>query len=120
MFSARQIHERFATLFSSGDLNGLVALYEPDAVLNTSTGPVTGSTAIRAALEPFLTGGPKMEIKTVGVFENKGLALLHGEWVITGKAPDGSTTRTQGHNTELARYQPDGSWLFVIDNPFAP
>ncbi len=44
---------------NAGDLEGLVALYEPGGVLASATGqPAAGHDAIRAALRQFLAGRP--------------------------------------------------------------
>ena len=48
------------------------------------------------------------------------VALLHGRWTLKGTAPDGSAIETSGRNSEVVRRQPDGGWLFAIDNPFTP
>jgi ketosteroid isomerase-like protein len=39
-------------------------------------------------------------------------------WQLTATGPDGSPISMTGHSAEVARRQPDGSWRFVIDNPF--
>jgi len=47
-----------------------------------------------------------------------GLAVLHGEWVVQ-RDPSGESA-TRGISTEVVRRQDDGTWLFVIDNPYTP
>jgi hypothetical protein len=46
--------------------------------------------------------------------------MLHGKWTLRASAPDGGQIRTEGRNTENRSLQPDGRWLFVIDNPSVP
>ena len=46
--------------------------------------------------------------------------MLHGRWIVQESGPDGGQIRREGRNTETARQQPDGRWLFVIDNPSVP
>ena len=118
--SPQEIHVAFQEAFSSGDLETLVKLYEPDAVLVEPGRTVTGHDAIREAYRGYLALRPKMTVETVAAFENNGTALLHGRWNLQGTSPDGSEIRMQGRNTEVVRRQPDGSWLFCIDNPFTP
>lgn len=43
--------------------------------------------------------------------------MLHGKWILHGIGPDGGQFHGEGRNTETARLQPDGCWLFVIDDP---
>ena len=90
---------------NAGDVNGLVALYEPDAVLAFPPGRlVAGSAAIRVVYEELLVGRPRFdgEIRP---------AIRNGDIAIT------STTRTGNATVEVARRQPDGTWLWVIDQP---
>jgi ketosteroid isomerase-like protein len=90
---------------NAGDLEGLVALYEPDAVLSVPGGAaVTGTDAIRQALGRFLAGSPKVSGKSQP-------ALGFGELALTSTRFDGGAT------AEVARRQPDGTWLWVIDQP---
>lgn len=115
-----QIHRNFQEAFNRHDLEGLVALYEPGAVLVNFTGPVTGLAAIREAYAGFLAMRPTIELETTGVFQADEIALLHGKWVLRGTGPDGGEIRNEGRNAETVRRQADGRWLFVIDNPSAP
>lgn len=45
---------------------------------------------------------------------------VHGTWILHETGPDGRQVRRDGRNTETARQQSDGRWLFVIDNPSVP
>jgi len=92
---------------SAGDVDGLVALYEADAVLALPDGRVaTGTSEIRAAYEQLVADDPLFcpgEILP---------ALRSGNVAMTSvRLPDGGAT------VEVARRQPDGSWLWVIDQP---
>ncbi len=95
----------FVDRANAGDLDGLVALYEPDAVLASATGPpAVGHAAIRAALQQFLAGRP----------------ALTGESQPAPRCGDLALTSTRfpgGATAEIARRQPDGSWLWVVDQP---
>ena len=116
-----EIHAAFEKAFNAGDLDGLVALYEKDGLL--VAGPdriVTGHSAIREAYQGYLATKPRMKLETASAFESDGLALLYGRWSIEGTGPDGSIIQMSGRNSEVVRRQPDGSWLFIIDNPFTP
>jgi ketosteroid isomerase-like protein len=90
---------------NAGDVDGVVALYEPDAVLaSPAGGVVVGTEAIRHAYQQLLAGRPRF----VGEVRP---ALRHGDVALT-------STRFQGGATaELARRQPDGSWLWAVDQP---
>jgi uncharacterized protein (TIGR02246 family) len=115
------IHILFMNAFNAGDINSLVALYEPNAVLVVNGQPVAGQRLIRNAYENVLAGRPQMTLETrsVVIFADN-LALLHGDWVLEPAPADGTAKTTRGLSTEVVRRQTDGSWRFVIDNPYTP
>jgi ketosteroid isomerase-like protein len=90
---------------NAGDVDGLVALFEPDAVMAVSLGKVaTGSQAIRQAFTDFVASGVKL---TLGEQQP---TLRVGDLALT------STRLDSGDVTaEIARRQPDGTWRWVID-----
>jgi ketosteroid isomerase-like protein len=91
----------------AGDVDGLVALYEPDAVMALPNGQVaTGSREIRQVYEQFVA---EESAFTSG---ERQPALRNGDLALTSlRLPDGGAT------VEVARRQPDGTWLWVIDQP---
>jgi ketosteroid isomerase-like protein len=118
--SPEQLHIRFQDAFNRHDLDSIVALYEPGAVLARFDGPVQGTDAIRAAYRVSLSVRPTIDVQTLGVNRAGDLAMLHGKWILHATGPDGDQIHREGRNTETARLQPDGRWLFVIDNPSIP
>jgi ketosteroid isomerase-like protein len=118
--SPEQLHINFQYAFNRHDLDSIVALYESGAVLASVNGPVQGTDAIREAYRGFLAIRPTIHLQTLGVNRAGDLAMLHGKWVLHGTGPDGGQIRREGRNTETARLQPNGRWLFVIDNPSVP
>src|SRR5947209_7218740 len=115
-----QLHNDFQHAFNRHDLDSIVALYEPDAVLVRVDGPVQGRDAIRAAYRGYLATQPTIRLQTLGVSRAGDLAMLHGKWILHETGRDGSEIRREGRNTEIVRLQPDGRWLFVIDNLSVP
>lgn len=113
------IHTLFQEAFNSRDIDSLVALYEPNAVLVVKGQSVTGLAAIRAAYESILARRSRMALKTrsVVMFDDT-LAVLHGDWIVEASAVEGGAR--SGLSTEVVRRQADGSWRFVIDNPNTP
>jgi uncharacterized protein (TIGR02246 family) len=113
------IHKLFLKAFNAGDLDSLVALYEPNAVLVVKGQPVTGLPAIRATYQSILARRSRMALKTrsVVMFDDT-LAVLHGDWSVESNAAESGTR--SGLSTEVVRRQADGSWRFVIDNPNTP
>ncbi len=97
----------FVDRANAGDVEGLVALYEPGAVLAMPNGAaaVTGTEAIRGFHQKLLAGGPAFS-----AVEQRA-PLVNGELALT------STRIPSGATAEVARLQPDGTWLWIIDQP---
>ncbi|ADJ48251.1 hypothetical protein AMES_6426 [Amycolatopsis mediterranei S699] len=110
-----QLASLFLQRFRAGDLDGLIALYEPGGVIGRRGGdPVAGHEAIRAELGALLDDGVAIESVPRSAVSGPGLALL--SHVVTLTAPDGTSTVVD--STEVARRQADGRWLYAIDDPF--
>jgi uncharacterized protein (TIGR02246 family) len=115
------IHIIFEQAFNASDIDSLVALYEPNAVLLVKGQPVEGLQAIRAAYQTLLTRRSRMTLHTRSVvrFDDR-LALLHADWVLEATAPDETGKTARGMSTEVVRRQENGSWRFILDNPNTP
>ena len=104
---------------SAGDLEAIMALYEPGATFISDDGQrFTGTDAIREAMTGFLSMKPTLKVEVPLVIESGDTALLHSKWSLSGTGPDGSAINMDGQGTEVVRRQPGGNWLFVIDNPW--
>ncbi|WP_306368117.1 nuclear transport factor 2 family protein [Nocardiopsis sp. CC223A] len=92
---------------NAGDVDGLVALYEPDAVLAFPPGSLaTGHEQIRAVFERFAAAAPVLEPG------KQQPALVSGDLALT------VATQADGDvSVEIARRRPDGTWLWVVDQP---
>jgi len=116
--SPEQAHDLFVKYFNAGDLEGIVSLYEPDAILVKFPGPaVQGEAAIREAMIEFLSINGQMKLKIDRVFTTDDLALLFSSWTLRGTSADGTPVVSSGQTSDVVRRQADGTWLFVIDNP---
>lgn len=104
---------------ATGNMDNILATYEPSAVLLGQPGmPVTGTAALREAFRQFLVLNPKITIVSQDVIQSGDIALHSYTWKMAGKAPDGSPVTQSGFSVVVLRKQPDGRWLMVIDNPF--
>jgi ketosteroid isomerase-like protein len=96
-----------------------VALYEPTAAFTPQPGQVvTGHAAIREAIGGFLALDAEFEMQTGTVVEADDIALLLSKWTLKGTDPSGAAVDLAGQTADVVRRQPDGYWLFVIDNPY--
>jgi uncharacterized protein (TIGR02246 family) len=113
------VQSQWAKAFNAADLEGMMALYAPDAQLVPQPGqPLQGHDAIREALKNFLALGAKITIEADYVLETQDTALLRGRWQLTGNAPDGKPLDMRGSSIEVVRRRPDGGWVYVIDHPY--
>ena len=116
--SPEELDQLFSEALNAGDLDALVALYEPQAVFITDPGKtVTGTAAIREVLSAFVAMKPKitLEVQTVGQLDD--LALTSAKWEMAGTGPDSQPIEMSGCSTEVCRRQADGTWLCAIDSP---
>jgi len=92
---------------NAGDADGVTALYEPDALLMLpDRGVARGTDEIRSAFGALLADRPTFTPGDVRP------ALVCGDLALTStRLPGGPIT------VEVARRQPDGTWLWVIDQP---
>ncbi len=111
--------DHFAQALNTGNLDALLALYEPEATLSPQPGQlVTGTKAIREALSAFLAMKPTIAIKSRPVAAAGDVALTSAKWELTGTGPDGNPIKMTGESVEVTRRQQDGTWLFLIDSPW--
>ena len=113
-----QLHRLFEQAFNAGDIEALMALYEPDAALIPQPGvTVAGGDGIRDALRWFLDRRGTITLDTKLVVRVGDLAYLANRWSLAGGTmPDGSPAQLGATTAELARRQGDDTWLYVIDN----
>ncbi len=98
----------FVEAANRGDAAGIAELYEESAVMAYPPGGQTvGRAAIRALWEKVLASAPRFEP------EDPLPTVVSGDIALTATAAkDGAGARAQ-----VARKQPDGSWLRLLDQP---
>ncbi len=95
----------FVERANAGDVDGLVALYEPNAVLVSDDGvQVAGTDQIREFFVNFLKNRPQLAPSI------QAPALYSGELALTS-----SRHSNRDVSAEIARRQPDGNWLWTVD-----
>jgi uncharacterized protein (TIGR02246 family) len=102
----------FVERANAGDADGMAALYAPDAVLAYPPGSATvGREAIRAVLERMLAHVPRPF-----PLESPLPTVRYGDLALTSTRAADNT----GGRVQVARRQPDGTWLRIIDRPEVP
>jgi ketosteroid isomerase-like protein len=113
------MNQNFVTAFNSRQIDNLMLLYEPDAVLVRLDGSLArGTDQIRDELFKLLSMGLRAEGHKQFAITYGNIALLRANFTITLLGEDGQETYISGSSSEVVSQQPDGSWLYVIDHPF--
>jgi ketosteroid isomerase-like protein len=114
-----QVLESIVEGINSGNLEGLMTLYEPNAAFAVQPGTlVHGLQGVREGLAGFIAMKGTLDLKIARILEADGIALVVGTWSFSGTGPDGQPVQLASQNADVLRRQPDGSWRFVIDNPW--
>jgi ketosteroid isomerase-like protein len=106
---------------TSGDMDAALSLYEPDATFampkGFGEGSVTGHDGLRQAFNGFLAMSPELTVNAEKSLLSGDTALVIGNWTLKARDAEGNDIETGGRYADVVRRQPDGTWLFVIDNP---
>lgn len=104
---------------NAGDLDSLVTLYEPLACFASQPGQLAKSPdGIRESLRGFIDMNGKLDLKVKRVLRASDLALVTTEWSFSGTGSNGKRVDITAKSADVLRQQPDGTWRFVIDNPW--
>jgi uncharacterized protein (TIGR02246 family) len=118
--SPEELIKQFNQAFNAHDSEAVLALYETDGCLVTGPGQVaTGTAALREAINGFLASKPNLQMEALPAIQTGDIAMTGAKWNLTGTDPSGAPVNLSGVSAEIVRRQPDGSWLLVVDNPFA-
>lgn len=114
-----QVIQQFSLYLSDGDLEGALALHEPNATFVFQPGEVVhGFDAIRSALAGFITLKSKLTGEIQKVLEAGEITLVVNKWNLQGTQPDGTPITISGQSADVLRRQTDGTWRLLIDDPW--
>ena len=114
-----EVVQAFFRAFNRGDLDAVMAMYEPQASMVVRSDHIAeGRAAVREALVGFLAMKPTLMPEKYRIVTANDLALSIIKWSLKGTGPDGQPVRMEGTSSDVMRKQPDGRWLFAIDNPW--
>jgi uncharacterized protein (TIGR02246 family) len=112
--------ERYSDCLNSGDLDGALSLYLPDAVFQAAPDrqPMRGTEAIREALASFFALEPTITGELQKVHEAGDTALVINRWRLSGTQPEGEPLEMAGVSADVMRRRDDGSWGILVDDPW--
>ena len=103
------------------DLDGIISIHEPVAGLVEFGGGVSrGDKSLRESYRRFFTMQPKLTVNPLQIVDAGGVAIILGDYRLDYVDENGEAASTTGKFGDMVRQQPDGSWLYLLDNPFAP
>jgi PhnB protein len=108
----------FAQHLNAGDLEAVIALYEPDASFVPRSGDtVVGRSGIRQVLADFIAKKPQMRGRVTKVVPTGDIALLYTDWQGTAVDPAGTPVEIFHQAIEIVRRQADGTWKLLVGHP---
>lgn len=125
--SPKEAHELWVEYGRAKNLDALLTLYETDgAIWDIGSGKaLTTPEERRVFLQEFLDTVSDFHLETASVTINGvgDVALLRSKWYAEGVSKDEAGERSEWTSrncgSEVVRRQADGSWLFILDNPYA-
>ena len=108
-----EICKLFKQFMAEGDLKALVEIYDPEATFLTESGEIkTGREGIREQLAPLAAARAKFDFDIRQVLRAGEIALMHTRWKVSSPQP------RFVYAIEVARRQADGTWCWLIGDPF--
>ncbi|WBQ05190.1 YybH family protein [Kribbella sp. CA-293567] len=114
------------------DLAGIMALHEPTAAVVNWDGTISkGKPEIRAMYIDWFNSNPVLKVNPLQTLINGGqpdgsgdrlnrTASIMGTYTLEQDLPDGTRVLYTGNFCDIVRQQPDGTWLYLQDNPYPP
>lgn len=111
--SPAEICRLFRQAMAAGDIDGVLSVYDPEVVfLNRSGVAVQGKESLRAEIAPLAQAKADFAFDIRSIVEADGIALMHTHWRVSHPQP------MTVYAIEVARRQADGSWCWLIGDPF--
>ena len=108
----------FEQYLNAGDLNGVVALYEPDACFVAQSGDiVAGREQIRPVLAAMISCETHLHSQVIRAVTLADVALLYTDFEGTALSALGKRVDIQSRAIEILRRQADGTWKLIVGDP---
>ena len=111
--SPEDICRLFQRAMAEGDVDAALSLYDPEAVVvNQQSEVAKGMRGLRQELAPLAAMKARFDFTIKQVIEAGDIALMHTEWTVSGPQP------MLVYAIEVARRQADGTWRWLIGDPY--
>jgi uncharacterized protein (TIGR02246 family) len=108
----------FERHLNAGDLEAIVALYEPNASFVPQSGEVVvGRDGIRRVLAGLIGRKARLHGTVIKVVTAGEVALLYTDWQGTIVEKSGEAVELHSRAIEIVRRQPDGTWKLLVGDP---
>ncbi|MGG3504084.1 DUF4440 domain-containing protein [Paenibacillus lautus] len=119
VWKPEDMNAAFADAYNSGDIDQVLALYEPNSIHVHRNGSLEiGIHSFHHTLEELLLLQGKMVSTNLYCIPFENIAMLRAHFTLRTSDRDGQPLLLQGYTSEIVRQQPDGSWLYIVDHPF--
>jgi uncharacterized protein (TIGR02246 family) len=109
---------QFTQHLDSGDLEAILALYEPEAHFVPRSGEtIVGRDRIRDVLAALIRSGTKLRGRVIHAVTAGDIAVLYTDFEGTTTDPSGDTVDVRSKAIEVLHRQPDGTWKLLIGDP---
>jgi len=103
----------FKQYMAAGDIDSLLNVYDPEAVFLNQSGEIKkGKESLKHELAPLAAAKAIFDFKIKQVIQTGDIALMHTQWKVSSPEP------MAVYAIEVARRQPDGTWRWLIGDPF--
>jgi uncharacterized protein (TIGR02246 family) len=103
----------FREAMAAGDIDRVLGVYDPEVVFLSASGEARkGKQQLRRELAPLVAARPEFAFDIKQIVDAGEIALMHTVWTVSHPQP------TTVYAIEVARRQPDGSWRWLIGDPF--
>jgi len=110
--SPEEICNLFQQYMRESDIDSVLTLYDPEAVFLDPSGETRKGRALREELLPLAAAKTVFDFHIKRVIQSGDIALMHTNWKVSSPKP------TTLYAIEVARRQPDGTWRWLIGDPY--
>lgn len=108
----------FEARLNAGDIDGVLALFAPDATMRTTTGAIiSGRDALHREISGTIAAQGHLTNVPRNILGGGDTALLITDWTMEITTPDGTRIAPTGTTANVARQLPTGEWRFAVLNP---